>query len=349
MKCTMLVAATFVACVSANAQSQVASAPATVGVASRRITLDIVVTDKSGAPVTGLQAQDFAVLDNKRPQAVTSFRAFAQADDLPLRVVFVFDEVNVPFRAISNARQQLEKYLRGNEGPLPVPMSLVVLDEKSTQVQGTPTRNRTVLADSVHAIGAGAPRQLEGSMFANEVWRVQRSLSAFEKLVAYEAAQPGRKLLVWLSEGWPVILDSADKLSPKEQQTNFNTLVKLSTSLRDGQITVYSIDPVGMDDAGGVGHDYYQNFLSAVPSANKFRSGDLALGVIAVQSGGLVFNQSNDVASLIGKCLADAKSYYSLEFDSGPAGHANEYHDLQVKFEKAGIVARTRTGYYAQP
>jgi VWFA-related protein len=338
-------------CLASIAWPQAASTPAATGSVGRRVSLDVVVTDKSGNPVGGLQQQDFTILDGKGPQPITSFRAVAeggQADD-PIRVVFVIDEVNVSFRAMSNTRQQLEKYLRQDGGQLPVPMSLVIFNEKSTQVQGTPTRNGNVLADSVHAIGAGAPRDLEGSGFANEIWRLQISWHALGKLVEYEARQPGRKLLIWFSSGWPLIVESEDKLTTKDQQRDFHALVALSTRLREGHIAVYSVDPLGMDDAGGLGNVYYENFLNGVPSAGKFRSGNLALGVIAVQSGGLVLNRSNDVAGLISRCVADAKSYYALTFDVGPAGHADEYHDLQVKIDKPGTVARTRTGYYAQP
>jgi hypothetical protein len=42
---------------------------------SGRIVLDVVVTPKSGQPVSGLQQQDFTVLDNKVPQALTAFQA----------------------------------------------------------------------------------------------------------------------------------------------------------------------------------------------------------------------------------------------------------------------------------
>lgn len=83
-------------------------------------------------------------------------------------------------------------------------------------------------------------------------------------------------------------------------------------------------------------------------SADKFRSGDLTIPVIAAQSGGLVLNRRSDVASLIAQCVADAKSYYSLTSDSNPAGHPDEYHDVQVKIDKPGLITRTRMGYYAR-
>lgn len=350
MKRKPLLLAALAAWVALSASPRAASSEG--GGVDRRITLDVSVTDKSGEPVPGLLQQDFTILDDKRPQATTSFREIARsikADAPPARVVFVIDEVNVSFRAMGNARQQLEKYLRLNGGELPVPMSLVIFDEKSTQVQGTPTRDGNLLADSVHAIPSGASRELEGSVFENQVWRIQTSLRALGKLITYEATQPGRKLLIWLSPGWPLITESNDNLTTKDQQTNFHTVVRLSTVLREGLITLYSIDPLGVDDAASLGNVYYQNFLTGVPSADKFRSGGLTIPVIAVQSGGLVLNRSSDVAGLIAHCVADSESYYVLTYDPGIAKHSEEYHDIQVKVDKPGVVARTRTGYYAQP
>jgi VWFA-related protein len=348
MKCRALLAAVL-ASVASPAWPQSVSAPVTGSAFNRRITLDVVVTDKSGNPVAGLQQQDFTILDDKRPQAIVSFRAPAEtgrADDRPQRVLFVIDEVNVTYRAMEHGRQQLEKYLHQDGGQLPVPMSLVIFSEKSTQVQGSPTRNGNALAESVHAIDVGAAR---GNELGDTLLRLQTSLRVFGKLVKYEATQPGRKLLIWLGSGWPVVWDSADRLLAKEQETDFHILVELSNGLREGQVTAYSVDPLGLADAGSLGNVFYENFLDGVPSAKKFRSGDLALGVFAVHSGGLVLNRSNDVADLIAKCVDDTKSYYTLAFDSSPAEHPDEYHDLQIKIDKPGLAARTPAGYYAQP
>ena len=51
--------------------------PASVPLSSadHRMTLDVVVTDKSGRPLPGLQQQDFTLLDNKQPQKIVSFHA----------------------------------------------------------------------------------------------------------------------------------------------------------------------------------------------------------------------------------------------------------------------------------
>jgi hypothetical protein len=47
--------------------------------------------------------------------------------------------------------------------------------------------------------------------------------------------------------------------------------------------------------------------------------------------------------------MGDAKSFYVLSFDAAAGDGPNDYHALDLKIDKPGIMARTRTGYYAQP
>src|SRR5277367_39361 len=71
---------------------------------NRSITLDVVVTDKSGKPVPGLQQQDFTLLDNKQPQKILSFTAVdggAATADPPVAVILLVDEVNASFSNVS--------------------------------------------------------------------------------------------------------------------------------------------------------------------------------------------------------------------------------------------------------
>ena len=59
-------------------------APAASAQQQKPLTLDVVVTAKSGLPVSDLQRQDFTLLDNKVPQTITSFQA-VDGSGLPLR------------------------------------------------------------------------------------------------------------------------------------------------------------------------------------------------------------------------------------------------------------------------
>jgi len=49
------------------------------------IYLDVMVTDKAGAPVSGLELKDFTLLDNNQPGKILSFQAFGEARKRPVR------------------------------------------------------------------------------------------------------------------------------------------------------------------------------------------------------------------------------------------------------------------------
>jgi hypothetical protein len=101
--------------------------------------------------------------------------------------------------------------------------------------------------------------------------------------------------------------------------------------------------------SGGLYRDYYKAFTKGVTNRKQVQGGNLSLQVLAYQSGGLVLNSSNDIANEIATCIADAKAYYALTFEAAPGDGPNEYHALEVKLDKPGLLARSRFGYYAQP
>src|SRR5579862_758709 len=101
------------------------------------ITLDVVVTDKSGKPVAGLEQQDFTLLDNKQPQKILSFQAKAGAAsgaDSPLEVILLMDEVNTSFSSVSFERTQIENFLRRDGGELPRPVSMVFFNDAGATI-----------------------------------------------------------------------------------------------------------------------------------------------------------------------------------------------------------------------
>jgi hypothetical protein len=71
--------------------------------------------------------------------------------------------------------------------------------------------------------------------------------------------------------------------------------------------------------------------------------------VLAVQSGGLALDVTNDVSGLLQKCIADTVPYYEISFEAPSSERADEYHHLEIQLTKPGLIARTRQGYYAQP
>jgi VWFA-related protein len=336
-----------------------AKAPEPTG-PDRQIRLDVQVTDKSGAPVRGLQKQDFTVLDDKRPQDIVSFHAVddhtldahtenggAVSTTDSVEIILVIDAVNASFQTIATERDQIKKFLLRNDAKLDKPTSLVIFSDKGADIQNGFSRDGNVLAKLLDEKATALRSITRSQGFYGAEERFQMSLQTVSSLAAYEGARPGRKLMIWISPGWPLFAGPHIELSAKDAQRLFNSIVGASNDLRRARVTIYSIDPLGMTDF--VRSKYYEEFLKGVSSVSGTWFGNIGLQVLAIQTGGKVLNSTNDITSGIADCVADADAFYVLSFDAARADHPNEYHAIGITVDKAGVKARTRTGYYAQP
>ena len=309
------------------------------------------VTDRSGKPVSGLEEQDFSVLDNKHPQKITSFeavRASNAAETPPTEVILLMDNVNTRIANVAYERQQVEKFLDRDNGGLSHPVMLAFLSDTGLKMSHVSQDGKALVAElnanqaSLRVINRDA-----GLYGAGE--RLEISLNAVEQLARAESSKPGRKLLVWISPGWPILTGPEIQLSTKDQQGIFRDIVAMSDVLRNADMTISDVDPLGTDDSGEGRTFYWKQFVHGVKNANSAQFGDLAVQVLAVQSGGRVLNASNDIVNEIATAVSDLDSYYVLKIQAGSAKSAEQFHALEVKIDKPGLEAHTRTGYYAQP
>src|ERR1700733_2944399 len=319
----------------------------TAEASSRSIHLNVVVAGKSGSPVVGLQRQDFTLLDNKSPQPFTSFKAVSVVQE-PVQVILLIDAVNIDFRRVAYVREEVQKFLRANGGHLAHPTTIAVLTDKGTQMQKDFSSDGNALGASLDhdAIGLRQITRSTGIWGAND--RVQISLTAVRQLTAYAASVPGRTVVLWVSPGWPLLSGARIQLDSKQQQQIFGDVITFSTQLRQANVTLYNINPLGPGE-NLLRADYYQDFVKGVSKSDQTDLADLSLQVLAAQSGGLVLEGDSDVAGLLTRCFEDTSSWYEITFDPPPAERPNEYHSIAITVDKPGLTARTRTGYYSQP
>lgn len=313
------------------------------------VTINVEVTDKAGHPVTGLQQADFSVTDNKQPAAIGSFEAHETSSSAPQVALLLMDDVNANFSSVSVERTQIGNFLRSQQGHLPIPVSFAFLTDKGVQGMSAPSTDGNAIASELQQ-EQGALREIGRSAgFYGGEERLQISLTAVQALAQHFAGIPGRKLVLWISPGWP-IFDNPNVIISEQQRRNFfNAIVGFSDALRGVQIVLYAVDPLGTGDAATMRTFLWENYLKPVRKPNQADPGDLALQVLATQSGGKVLSGSNDVAGELAKCVEDSSAWYTLSFDPQASDAANTWHDIQVKVDKPGLTVRTRNGYYSQP
>jgi len=109
----------------------------TIRISAQLVQIDVLVTDKSNHPVTGLNREDFEIYDNNKPQHITHFayeNASATSVSSPTRapsvlprtitaaevkrvIAFVVDTLHMKPESVYRTRQMLEKFLESQMQP----------------------------------------------------------------------------------------------------------------------------------------------------------------------------------------------------------------------------------------
>jgi len=362
-----------------------------------QIKLDVRVEDALGKPVAGLTREDFSVSDNLSPMKIDSF-SNSEAErnkeaptefENSVEILFVIDALSSNFEEISRAKQQLIGYLRNSGGRLHHPVTILWLMKsgasKSSIASGQvviPLRNGAAFLHVIPASsdGPALAQQLDksdilasGSLAAQGISseQVQLSMQALEVLASGSADRPSRKMVLWVSPGWPLLMQRDGKM----RERLFDYVVHMYTELQRARVTLYAIDPLGV--VGGAAPEIvqaqnssqrvlqqsapagpamnadasgsYSAFLQSPRSVKETQPNAVSLQVLAIQTGGLVSSHSNDLGSEIARCVAEADTFYTLSYDAPVAKQANDYHAIQVAVRRHGVAVRARAGYYAQP
>ncbi|WP_218624045.1 VWA domain-containing protein [Granulicella sp. dw_53] len=321
--------------------------PGPASATSQSLRFDVVVSLRSGPPISGLEQQNFALSDNKLPLPIKAFKAVNSGQE-HVKVILVIDAVNTGFSKAAYVREEVQKFLRANGGHLAYPTTIAIVTDKGAQLQKDFSSDGNALSTSLDRNPTGL-RQItrsSGIWGANE--RVQISLTAVRELTAYAATIPGRKIILWISPGWPLLSGTRIELDSRQQQQIFGNVVTFSENLQRSDITLYNVNPLGPGESL-FRADYYQSFAKGVSRPTQTDLADLSLQVLSIQSGGLVINGNNGVAHILESCLVDAQSWYEITFDAPVSDRPNEYHHVEITVDRPGLRVRTRDGYYAQP
>ena len=139
----------------------------------------------------------------------------------------------------------------------------------------------------------------------------ERSLGQLSQLAAIEAKQPGRKLVLFISPGWPMLSWAGLDADLKERAWIFNSIVQLTNGLREARVTLYALDPFNL---GRSNPFFYQNYLKGITKVSQAEYPDLSLQVLSEHTGGLVIVNGFDIKGEIDTALRDATGYYTLSF-----------------------------------
>lgn len=309
------------------------------------IHIAVEVTDKKGQAVGGLAANDFSLFDNNQPEKLVDFRAVeAHAPvTIPLRVLIVIDAVNADYLVVARERDGLADFLKQKGGKLAYPTSIAILTDYGVKIEDGPTEDGNELLASLSKSRSEfrTINRTAGTYGAGE--RLAQMLNHVSNMVTYEENRPGRKLVLFLSPGWPVLSYAARDMDTEHRKQIFHDIVAMTNALRRANVTLYCLEPTEQDTF------FYDSFLKPVTKAYDADYSSVALQVLATHTGGKVITDGNDIKGEINSAVADASGYYEMSFQVSAVDESIEYHAITVKVEKPWLKVRTTAGYYSTP
>jgi VWFA-related protein len=321
---------------------------------ARIVILDMVVTDAKGNVITDLKKDDFHVTESDEPQTVLNFESagvHALPSDLnvdstakldtvapraPVNIVLL-DEFNTRFEDMAFARYSLKKFLERQPGKLSTPTMLIAVSLQNFTVLHDYTQNKDDLLAALNHHFAAYPWQVH-----QYTWLAERYATAFVTLRRVALAtigHPGHKNMIWIGRGFPN-LNMANYPVDTERRVD-NAVQECVNTLRDARITLYTIDPAGVQiDPQAYGSD------SAF--TDPF-GGNYQFAKLATATGGRALYGRNDVDAQIGTAIRDGSSFYTLTYrPTNDSRDPRKFRRIKVTVDRPGLTVTTREGYYIE-
>jgi len=340
------------------AQNQTGRAPQTFRSTTRLVVVDVVATDEKGSPVKDLKAEDFVVKENDAPQKVVDFSfhqpgAVKAVSHQPAPNVFsneplysgnsslnviLLDAINTDFSNHAYAQDMLVKYLGTNPRLQPTAVyalenNLRLLHDFSTDpaaLRDAITHYRGIGVAHLPTVEAAASPFTQRGTFRNVPQGRGAAFRGMIFLAQTLAGYPGRKNLIWISEGFPLSLYPDSVMSPEIMQIeDYSPMVeKIADELMGAQVALYPIS------AAGVSKD------------DQF-SAQTAMSSMAQRTGGKTFFNRNDIDTGVRTSLDDGSTYYTLEYYPANKTWNNKFRHIKVSVGRPGVKLQYRDGYYA--
>jgi VWFA-related protein len=348
----------------------------TLSVTAREILLDVLVTDSSGHPVTGLKASDFRVTEEGDSQVIKSleehhpmsaaevaklqsspklppntFTNFTPVANTNASTVILLDTLNTPLIAQMYLRAQMIAYLKNMQPGASI--AIFQLDTEMRLIQGFSSDQQTLLAAAESKRDMPSlQRPIRGT--PEEYRRVKREIlrDGLQSMGRYLAAFPGRKNLIWFTGEVPLTIFGTGLGNPFRDSfrvVGVDNTDDLADALTLSRVAVYPIDTRGLQadpqfdvsqkgpPSGGAGQRFQVR-----QAFNEFDLDD-----VASATGGKAYYNTNGLKETIAEIVGNGSNYYSLAYSTTNKDWDGRFRKIKVVVDRPGVTVQHRRGYYA--
>jgi VWFA-related protein len=300
--------------------------------------------DESGQPVTDLTAADFQIVDQGKPETILAFRKPVIGPAAPLGLLefsnrpggamphstaILFDMINLidadrldTWKALDKSLPQLDSgedvylYVLNLKGVLvPIhPVGPRAPDDKTWPQSVVEAFDKAVKATVSRPLQFGAEEQ------------VKQSFKALEDIANQMAALPGRKDILWVTNGITTVPD------PMLPNCNGDWV----------ECTLYVPHLAFTLERDGVSVDPYSIVGDLNPDTNY------NVDQMALMTGGHPYFR-DDIRAVLKQVARDAVNSYSIVYDPSAQNWDKKWHKIRITCARKGVKLQVRERYYAVP
>jgi VWFA-related protein len=190
--------------------------------------------------------------------------------------------------------------------------------------------------------------------------RVDETADGMAAIAKYLRGYPGRKNLLWFSEGFPLWIEPSTDFGTEPFSGTYLHEKKVraaAEALTDAGVAVYPVDARGLEanqsysaavDTEIDPQNRGAGFAGTLSRENALRiESQATMEEVADETGGKVCKNTNDLAGCVQRALDESSAYYELSYYPANVKWDNGFHKITVKTQQPGVKLAYRRGYFA--
>ncbi len=230
--------------------------------------------------------------------------------------------------------------------------------EKISAMGNSAERDRQEILREINDSEDPSYATLRARQYAESVFNdLTFSLNAIKETASSLAGLPGRKAVLYVSSGLPLVAaedvfhaiqdkwaSATSAIMESRQYDATRRYQEILAQANANRITFYTIDAGGLRVSTSISAENARPNASGFVDSVYFSNLQGSLQLMAERTGGKAIYNTNDPTKGLDLIADDFRNYYSLGYSPAHSGDGR-YHDIQIKMKRKDLVARHRDGY----
>ncbi|HEV7672244.1 MAG TPA: VWA domain-containing protein [Thermoanaerobaculia bacterium] len=233
---------------------------------------------------------------------------------------------------------------------------LVAMEKISAQGTAADSERRDALQRIDDSPDAGSALGIARSYAESQFNDLAFSIDALRDIVNGLAGMPGRKAVLYVSDGLQLIVGQDVYYAVQEKFKDTTGITQsfdydasrrfreLTSTANANRVTFYTLDAAGLRSYSSISAENQTAGQGVFIDQIQIQNVQSSIRLMADETGGKALFNTNNFLPGLERIAEDFRSFYSLGYSPQHSGDGR-YHEIQVKLKKKGLEVRHRAGY----